>query len=246
MKNSEKRRMLIYEEIKREKSSSIRELAKLFQVSSETIRNDLDILEKQGKIEKKHGFALLTDKYAHIPLRIKREDHIEDKIVIASKAASLVEDHFTIWLDAGSSAYTLLRFLSQKKDLTIATNSIEIATALATSKHKLIVIGGMLEPVGQSMVGPFANEQIASLHFDVAFLGSDGFENSSGPTTFAYEEIQIKYTALKQAERSVLLVDRSKIHDCAPYQYADFSELDYIITTIETTYFPDPKKVMHV
>lgn len=246
MKNSEKRRMLIYDEIKREKSSSIRELAKLFQVSSETIRNDLDILEKQGKIEKKHGFALLTDKYAHIPLRIKRENHIEDKILIASKAASLVEDHFTIWLDAGSSAYTLLRFLSQKKDLTIATNSIEIATALATSKHKLIVIGGMLEPIGQSMVGPFANEQIASLHFDLAFLGSDGFENSNGPTTFAYEEIQIKHTALKQAERSVLLVDRSKIHDCAPYQYADFSELDLIITTIESAYFSDSKKVMRV
>lgn len=243
-RKSKQRRKIIYERIQREGSVKVTELSNDYNVSSETIRKDLDVLCEQGKIEKKHGSANRIDKYSHIPLRVKREDHREEKIRMAACASKLIEDYQTIWLDAGSSVYTMLRFLSPRKNLTIATNSIEIATALAGSHHRLIVVGGLLEPIGQSLVGPFANEQIAALHFDLAFLGSDGFKNSEGPTTFAYEEIQIKRTALMHAARSVLLVDDSKTEVCAPYQYARFREFDTIVTTADPSNFPEPEKVI--
>lgn len=243
-RKSDERRQTIFAYVKGQGTAGIQELAELCHVSDETIRKDLEILAHQGRIEKKHGIAKLIENYNHVPLMIKREDHLEDKIAIASQAATLIKDNQFIWLDAGSSAYTLLRFLNQKKHLTIATNSIEIAAAIANGPHKLLVVGGELEPIGQSLVGPFANEQVNSLHFDIAFLGSDGFKDGNGPTTFAYEEMQIKRTALIKSNMSVLLVDDSKLFECAPYCYARFTELDRIVTTIDPSVFPEPEKVI--
>lgn len=229
-RNTKQRREEIYQKILNENSVRITDLAHQFQVSSETIRKDISILEQQQLISKKHGIAEINQDYNQLPLDIKIGENSQLKQNIAKKALDYIQDHSIVFLDPGSTTLALCKYLPLKKNLTIVTNSLAIAQMVSQTKHELLFLGGKLQKRGMSMVGVFALQTLEKIQIDTAFMGCDGFYQTGGPTTFSLEEVLIKQQVLTKSRQKILLCDSTKFSKQGTYTFARFSDYDVLIT----------------
>src|ERR1700761_9502705 len=157
-------------------------------VSDMTIRRDLEVLARDGLVEKVHGGAVLPGSHnTHEP---GLEDRLvlerPDKTSIARAAASLVRPGTAIAIAAGSTTFALAQCLLDVPGLTIVTNSLRVANLYTGSRGpegtSVVLTGGMRTP-SDALVGPVADLTIRSLHFDLLFLDCYGFDTEAGLTT---------------------------------------------------------------
>lgn len=229
-KNTENRQEKIYQTILTKGKIHVSELSNTYNVSTETIRKDLELLERQGMIIKKHGYAEIANDYSQLPLNVKVTENAFEKQEIAKLALNYIEDNSIIFLDPGSTTLALSKYLPLKKGLTIVTNSLAIANMVSDMKHDLIFAGGKLQKKGKSTIGVFTANNIDCIQIDTAFMGCDGFLKTDGPTTFSFEEVMIKQHVLKKSAKKILLCDSSKFKKSGTYTFASFSDYDVLIT----------------
>ena len=235
-KKAEKRQNDIYSQILSKGEVKGIELASFYHVSMETIRTDLSILENQGLIKKVHGGAKLKESYSEVSVEYKMTENAMDKQKIAKKALEYIQDGSTIFLDPGSTTLALAKYLPLKKDLLVITNSLKIAQIVSETKHDLIFLGGKMLKKAKATSGSFTNNHLDCLHMDCAFIGCDGFMNMNGPTTFAFEEMEVKQRVLKNSDKKYLLADTSKFHKTGTYTFANFSDFDILFTNYLNNY----------
>ncbi len=235
-KKAEKRQNDIYSLLLNGDEIKIIDLATRYHVSTETIRSDLNIMEKQGLIKKMHGKAKIKDSYTEVSVEYKMTENPEDKQKIALKALDYIQDGSTIFLDPGSTTLALAKYLPLKKDLLVITNSLKIAQVVSESKHDLIFLGGKMLKKAKATTGSFTNNHLDSIYIDACFMGCDGFMHMNGPTTFAFEEMEVKQHVLKNAYKKYLLADTSKFHKTGTYTFANFSDFDCLFTTYLNNY----------
>lgn len=227
---TETRRKAIISYLQDKKQANIKELSAHFNVTTETIRKDLFALEQRDSIQKHHGWAQFIDKYNELPIDVKMEENIELKQRIALQAVELINDNSLIYLDPGSTTLAMTKYLPLKKDLTIVTCSLPIAQRLLSTKHETILLGGKLQKKGSTAVGAFTLENLEHVKIDMAFMGTDGFYQCDGPTTFSYEELIIKQKVLEKATKKYLLCDVTKFSKTGTYPFGKFAQYDCIIT----------------
>ena len=218
---------------------TISDLAKIFQVTTETIRKDLTYLDEKQILNKGHGVVTAASSYIENPFAIKSNENIEAKTRIAQIAAKLIPKNGVVLLDSGTTVMQLAKLLNLRDDLIIFTNSMIATQILSNSKNQLIVTGGELRHNSFSYVGNFALQVIKQIKVDIAFIACDGF-HENGPSIRSYREIEIKQAMLKSAKESVLLADTSKISKEGLYCFAQFTELDSIIVDEELS--PEQRK----
>lgn len=211
--------------------ATVKELAEIFGVSTETVRKDLEYLQEKGLLIKGHGEALLSGPYHEKPVGVKAVEKTEQKQQIAKLALEMIPEKCKLFLDPGSTALEVARLLWQREELTVFTNSLAAASILIPSQHEVILLGGKVQRSSESLVGRFAIDQIMDLHFDLAIMGTDGFKNQRGPTTFSYEESLIKKEVLKRSDTKILIFDESKFDVTGTYTYGKFKDFDLLITT---------------
>lgn len=208
----------------------VKDLARIFHVSMETIRKDLNYLDELGMVNKTHGGASVMNEYFQLPVNVKLQENVDIKRSIARRALDLIEDNSVVFMDAGSTMIQLAKLLSIKKRLTIITNSIVVANIALESNQNVICTGGVAQKRGKCLVGCFATDVIDSIHIDTMITGSDGFKGMDGPTTFSLEEADIRKHVIKNSERKILICDASKFSKTSTYQFAKFEEYDYFVT----------------
>lgn len=240
-KKTELRRNEISKQVLSEGKIRVKDLAIHYDVSTETIRKDIDHLERIGLVHKEHGAVTGISDYFQLPINAKLQENIEAKKLIARKALDLISDDTMIYLDTGSTSIQVAKLLRVKHSLTVLTNSITIAQIVSETSHDVIVIGGNLQKRGMACVGTYATDIIDSIHIDIAFLGSDGFKGFKGPATFSLEEAEIRKHIVKNSEKRILICDASKFNKTSNYLFGKFKEYDYLITD-ET----DPEKLSQV
>lgn len=206
------------------------ELAKRFEVSTETIRKDLIHLEEQGIAQKSYGGAIATTELVERPVALKELECMETKITIANKAIEFIPEKGVILLDAGSTNYALAKQLVLRKDLTIFTNSILALNVLSDSENEVFALGGRVRGSSKGIVGAWAMQALQSIHIDVAFLGTDGLKNMRGPSTASYEECELKQAVLGCCNQLVVLSDHTKLESTGLFQYCRWEEVDTLIT----------------
>lgn len=212
-------------------SLNVKEAAKLYQVSTETIRKDLIYLEKEGIAKKSYGGAIpaappVTEK----PVFEKNERNSSSKNEIALEALKLVPKNSSIILDGGTTNFALAQLLKKESGYTIFTNSVPSLSILSESNNNVFALGGMVRSSSLAIVGDWANQQLLSIQVDLAFIGTDGFKGFSGPTTTVYEETAIKKNILQIAKKSIVLADESKFDETSCFQFANWSSIDTLIT----------------
>ncbi|HHV74918.1 MAG TPA: DeoR/GlpR transcriptional regulator [Thermoanaerobacterium sp.] len=228
------RRNKIKEILMKEKSVKVSELCEMFQVSDETIRRDLDELEKEGLIERNYGGGVLKKNIVVPPLLFRMEENIEEKEKIANKAINAIKEGMSIFLDAGSTTYQLARYINYKglKNITIITNGLNIAAELARNTNiTLHVTGGNLKNVNYSLIGPDAVEYVKKYNADIAFLAAAGVSLEKGFTTSDIFEAEVKRSMIGSSRTSIVVVDSSKFGKDAMVSFCNIGDVDRVITS---------------
>lgn len=204
------RKQLILEELQEHHVVSLEKLVSLLETSESTVRRDLDELEAENKLRRIHGGA-------ELPHSLQQEESIQEKSVknlqekklLAQKAASLIKEQDVIFIDAGTTTAFLIKELSNK-DITVVTNSIHHAVQLVEKQIPTVMVGGSVKMTTDASIGGVALNQINQLHFDRAFIGMNGVDENYY-TTPDMEEGAIKRAIIDNAKQTYVLVDASKV-----------------------------------
>jgi len=210
----EERHRKILDLLEREGRVTVEDLVKRFEVSSVTVRGDLDTLSDVGMLVRSHGGAVRRlDASQDYPLRFKESIHHAEKARIGQAAAEMIRPNQTIILDSGTTTAQVARQLKARKirPLTVITNALNIAIELAEVQDiSLIMIGGILRHVSNSFVGPQAERMLQDLHADHFFLAVDGLDPQLGLSTPDILEAQLNAVMIRIATQVTAVADASK------------------------------------
>ncbi len=219
----------------------IADLAKEYQVSTETIRKDLIYLEQQGIAQKSYGGAIISEGMLERPFSQKETEHVEIKTKLAQAALPWIPKQGTIYIDSGSTNTILAKQLMMRDDLIIISNAINIVALLSHSQNQVFCIGGQLRNSSKAVIGFWATDAITQLRIDVAFIGTNCFEGFHGPSCTNYEETQLKQLVVKQAQQTIIMADHTKFHHTSQFQICPWNDITALITNHHET---ENKKIM--
>ncbi len=211
----------------------ITDLAKHFQVSRETIRQDLIALNEAGVAKKWFGGAVPMVDFKIQPVDGRLLSHQEERLKICEKALEYIPEQAIIFLDTGSTALCMAKLLKSRSGCTIITNSIPAINELIGSGNKTIATGGNINSQTMSMTGMQTIELLERLKTNVAILGSSGFERHQGPTTNDFDDGQIKRVVIKNAQTNIVVAGSEKAAYSSLIQYTSWENIDYLITDAE-------------
>lgn len=222
----------IIELINERKSIRVTELSELFSITEETIRRDLEKLEKQGKLARSHGGAVSVSASDSLEVSyLEREiTNVKEKAEIAHEAVKQVNEGDKIILDASTTAWYMAKELPDMK-ITVLTNSIKVATELSSKKQITVIsTGGILQSKSLSFVGPLAEASLETYHVDKAFISCKGLHLERGISESNELQAHIKNVMINSTDVVYIMIDHSKFGVQAFSKYSDLDLIDYIIT----------------
>ncbi|MEM3290545.1 MAG: DeoR/GlpR family DNA-binding transcription regulator, partial [Candidatus Micrarchaeaceae archaeon] len=233
---SEERRMKIFEYLKGKVSVTTDELIEKFNVSGSTIRRDLEYLATKQLIRRSHSGAIVNTPYTEGSFIVNYNFMKEEKKVIAEKAVKLIGNNDFIALSGGTTSYMLARAIinSSLRDLTILTNSVNIATLIIESvkDFKLILTGGIPRKGTYECVGEIALRSIRNFNIDKFFVGINGISVEGGITFSNMDEAMVAKEIHSHSGRTYVIADHTKFGVVKPVRILEISEVDGIITDL--------------
>jgi len=200
------------EMVRQMRVAGVRDIGTRLRVSPATVRRDLEELERRGALHRVHGGAVCEESLLEEPpFDDKASLAAAEKRRIAQAALRFLKSGDTVFLDGGSTVLALARLLRERSDLAVVTNSLRAAGELAGRGPKLILLGGELRRLSQTLVGPLTRLVLQELHVDRAFMGALGLTLADGPATTDAGEAFTKELVMGRAREVYLLADQSKI-----------------------------------
>ena len=226
------RRNAILEKLQAERRVVVSELSILFDVSEETIRRDLEKLENEGYAIKSYGGAVLNENAnLDLPFNIRKNKNVVGKQKIAELLSDIIHDGDYLFLDASSTAVAIAKAIKHKKDITIITNSLEIAIELLEVPDcKVISTGGEIVSTAFGLVGHVTDKTIRSYYVDKAIVSSKGFDLEKGFTDSDERHANNKKSMLESARVKILAIDCSKFDRVAFAKIGDLRDITMIVT----------------
>ena len=207
------------------------ELCEILQVSAATVRRDLEELERRGELRRVHGGAVRPHSTLEEPVfEDKAQLEAAEKHRIAQAALEYIRGGDTIYLDGGSTVLALAGLLHHRSDITVVTNSMRAAQELASAGPRLLLIGGELRRLSQTLVGATTRFAFDHIHVDKAFMGTLGLCLERGLTTTDPGEAFTKELAMAHAGRVYLLVDSSKAGKVGLSRAGALQDVDVLIS----------------
>lgn len=207
-------------------------LAEALKVSEDTVRRDLNELDKKGLLNKVHGGAISgIQKLYHY-----NEDLIfnkENKAAVAKKAVSLIEDGMVIIISGGTTNLVLAKLFPKNIKATVYTYSLPIALQL--TEHPLIEIifmGGKIQKKSMVTTGMDVIQFLSKIRADICFMGVSGFDTSHGITDEGYEVSLIKKSMIHASEQIVYLATSNKLNIRHSFDVCNIKEIDKVVTDL--------------
>ena len=229
------RRNLIRRLLQQDGAVRVSDLASALGVSEETVRRDLEALERAGVAQRTYGGAVSTQPLLpELPFARRQTERQESKQRIARAALRLVRPGDNVGMDASTTVLYMAMAWPEGLHATVLTNSIPIAMELAKHPEVTVVCpGGIVRPAAWSFVGPLAEQTIATYRLDVAFMSCRGLSLERGPTESNELEVQVKRRLAQVADRLVILADSSKLGASGFVSIVDISAVHALITDAE-------------
>ncbi|MBE7048345.1 MAG: DeoR/GlpR transcriptional regulator [Ruminococcaceae bacterium] len=231
------RRQSIYDLIEQHGEISIHELEALFpDVSSMTIRRDLDFLETDNKIVKIKGGAKSLSHLSRTLFHDVEGDYVQREIInsagkrrIAEKAIPFAETGRSIFIDAGSTMMQLARRLKTGR-FSVITNAINVALELSQNLSASVnLVGGELNRRNLCVSGAGALEHVRHINIDIAFIAASGYSIEDGFTNGSFDEYELKRFIIQKAKKTIILMDTSKVGKSMPYTFCTPEDVDILI-----------------
>jgi DeoR/GlpR family transcriptional regulator of sugar metabolism len=233
---SEERRQNIYELLQRHQRVVAKDLAELFQISIDSIRRDLTIMEEQGLLKKTYGGAVPVSKVRSLPLPEQQRygEASPHQDAISRLAASYIQDQDAVFIGGAGIHYGMLKYLPTDIFFTVVTNSLKIAQTLREREHiDSYLIGGKLRSASGNIIDSLAVEQIRQFTLDICFLASGGI-SVNGLSTATPEGASFARTVCGISRRKIGLAPHEKVGVDMFARSIRLQELDVIITDEET------------
>lgn len=229
------RHEFILQQLEKQKKILVTSLAGELEVTPETIRRDLDILEKEKKLTRVYGGAIKYQQTKSEPhFSQKMNVRISDKKAIGRKAAEFIKDGDTVMIDVGTTTVHLASAISSVQGVTIVTNSLACAEELNCSlenkefEGKVIVLGGVTIPEQKSIVGAMTCKTLESFRFDKVFLSCGGI-TLTDISDYDFEECLVSTAMVERANQVFLLSDSSKVNHESFYKICPITKIDHVI-----------------
>ena len=211
-------------------SVSAAALAAEFAVSEDAVRRDLRALAAEGLCQRIYGGALPTVPAAQ-PIAVRKQTAQRQKAALARAAAATVLPGQLIFVDCGSTNLPIVDFLDEDQNLTVATNSIDVAAAvLRRPGLRLILVGGVVAPALGGSVDAGAIATVSAMNIDRLFLGACAVAASTGVSAFDPADAQFKRALVAASAHVSVLVTNEKLGTSAPFRVAHVSGIgDFIL-----------------
>jgi len=228
----EERRQWLLDRARTAGRLDVAEVSEELGVAVETIRRDLNLLESHGLLRRVHGGAIPVERVGYEGALAARAVAMSDeKARLAKAATDLLEDAESVYLDEGSTIQWVVERLPVDRPLTVVTNALPTAVALAARPNvTLFVLGGRVRNHTVGAVEHWATGMLGDLSIDLAYLGTNGISVQRGLTTPDPAVAAVKRAAVSVARRSVLLADRTKFGVDSFCRFARVQDLAAIVT----------------
>lgn len=226
---------------------TISELMDLFNVSIETVRRDLSLLEKQGKIEKVYGGAKIKDVSFKEPTMHHRMINNQlSKEAIGKTCSDYIEDGDCVYIDSGTTTFHIAKHIKNKKNLTIITNSIPIINELSPYDFDIILIGGRFRRSEQSIVTFNYMFNFDQLNIQKCFICAGGVTKENGISDYDMHEVETRKEIIKRSKEIFVAADSSKFGVDVLLNVSSIEMVDHIVTDslLSKHYLEDFKNIL--
>lgn len=225
------RRKYILEKLNLNGIVNVHEIAETLGIHETTIRRDLEKLEKEGKLTRVHGGAILNDEDENVELTMDQKMvlNYEAKKVVCKRACEYVQDGDCVFVDGGTTTYSMIDYLASKK-IKIVTHSDLVIRRVKKCEAEIITVGGKYLPHYSMSVGASAINEISKYHFDHCFIGCVGINvDERMAYTSEQETLDVKRAAMENSDQKYLLIDSHKLNVRGFCKFAHLNEFDKII-----------------
>lgn len=223
------RQRKIIDRINQNSTVKVTALSKEFDVTEETIRKDLEKLEKQGVLKRSYGGAVLVNA-GDTPFEDRVCENSDAKNKIGVIVSNLIEDDEIIMLDSSTTCLAIAKNIPQTKSGTIITNGIGAILQMGSNESITVIsTGGTLRHYSMSLIGPTARANIENCYADKAIISCKGIDETRGIMDANELEIEIKRAMIMCAKEVVLVIDSNKLEKSSLYKLADLSMIDMIV-----------------
>ena len=213
---------------------TVAQLASRFNITKETVRRDLALLEKDGLLRRVHGGAVpaASASTTELSLTSREGRNQAEKARIAKAALTMVPTEGSIVLDGGTTTSSLAALLAQEagNQLLVITHSVPVASTLIGSSLQLEFIGGRVRGLTSACVGSGTVARYSGFRPDVVFIGTNGVHPEFGLSTPDPEEASVKAAIVRSARRVVVLADASKLNTETLVSFAELGDIDALVT----------------
>ncbi len=210
----------------------VNELSREFDVTEETIRRDLEKLDKDGLARKTYGGAVKIESYnIDLPFHVRNQANVESKCKIASVISEMIHDGDYIMLDSSTTALQVVQSILDRKRINLITNSIKILIELCNKPDWTIIsTGGTLKEGSLSLLGHQAERMISNYHVDLAICSCKGLDENLRITDSNDHDAEMKKALFNSASRKVLAIDSSKFDKTSFIEVCNVKDIDTIVT----------------
>ena len=228
------RRQRVMEMLTRDGKVYVGKLAEAFRVTEETIRRDLEKLERKKLLQRSYGGAVLAEATSEdISFARRSGQNQESKLRIADAAHPLIHAGDTIMVDSSTTCQMLLSRLAKTPNITVITNSIRLMYDFRSSDFRMICTGGNFRASSCSLTGPAATRMLAGYHADYTIISCKALDLAKGLMESNESESEVKEVMMRQARSVILLADHSKFDKTALVRFGDIRALSYLVVDRE-------------
>ena len=222
----------ILNKLRLEQRVLVSELAVHYGVTEETIRRDLDKLEKEGYATKTYGGAIWSNSLkTDLSYTIRNKTNVEAKTAIAAIIGDMIHDGDHIMLDDSSTSLFVAKQLKDKKNLTIITYSVEVVMELSgVEGFTILCTGGQLRPTSLALDGFQVPQILSKYHVDKSIISCKGIDPAAGITDSSDQNARSKQAMIRAARQTILALDDSKFDKIAFAQVAPLQEVQMVVT----------------
>lgn len=211
--------------------ATVEDLATTLGVTPQTIRKDLDLLAGRGLLVRVRGGAMVESRLDNIGYGARRALAAEAKDAIGRRAAALVPDNASLFLNIGTTTEAVARHLLDHAHLLVVTNNLNVADILAPHQGiEVIVAGGRLRSADRAVVGGLTVDFIKGFKVDTAVIGTSALDAEGDLLDYDINEVKVSQTIIAHARRVMLVADATKFERQAPARIGSLAEVDVFVT----------------
>jgi DeoR family transcriptional regulator, glycerol-3-phosphate regulon repressor len=210
---------------------TVEDLARRFEVSSQTIRKDLNELCDRRVLSRVHGGAIVASGVENLAYDARRLVATDEKKAIGSAAAAIIPNKCSLFINIGTTTEEVAAALTSHEDLLIITNNLNVAMQLyRLPRIEVVLAGGSVRSSDGAVVGSTAIGIIRQFKVDYAVIGASAIDEDGALLDFDFREVQVAQAIIENARSVMLVADSSKFSRSAPVRIAHVSQINTFIT----------------